>query len=57
MAYSLTIPKISVIIPSFNQGNYLRQAIESVLEQQYPNLELLVFDGKSEDDSVSIIRV
>lgn len=56
MAQSLTIPKLSIIIPSFNQGAFLRQAIESVLEQQYPNLELLVFDGKSEDDSVSIIQ-
>ncbi len=49
-------PKISIIIPSLNQGRYLRQAIESVLEQEYPNLELLVIDGKSEDESISIIK-
>jgi glycosyltransferase involved in cell wall biosynthesis len=49
-------PRISVIIPSYNQGAYLEQAICSVLEQDYPALELLVVDGASADNSLDIIR-
>jgi len=49
-------PKLSIITPSFNQGQYLTQTIRSVLEQNYPNLEYLVLDGGSKDESVSIIQ-
>lgn len=48
--------KISLLMPSFNQGVYLRDAIESVLSQNYPNLEFLIYDGGSSDESVSIIE-
>jgi glycosyltransferase involved in cell wall biosynthesis len=51
-----SIPKISVIIPLLNQEKYLRQAIESVTSQNYPNLELFIFDGQSQDQSVEIIK-
>jgi glycosyltransferase involved in cell wall biosynthesis len=51
-----SIPKISVIIPSLNQEKYLRQAIESVISQNYPNLELFIFDGQSQDQSVEVIK-
>ncbi len=49
-------PKISVVVPSFNQGRYIEQTLCSVIYQNYPNLELIVIDGGSADDSVEIIQ-
>lgn len=48
--------KISVVIPSFNQAEYLDAAIRSVIEQPYEEKEILVMDGGSVDGSVEIIR-
>lgn len=52
----LAHPKISVVTITYNNGAELAATIESVLAQTYPNLEYIVIDGASKDDSVAIIR-
>jgi glycosyltransferase involved in cell wall biosynthesis len=49
-------PRITIVTPSFNQGRYLEQTILSVLNQNYPNLEFIVMDGGSTDNSVQILQ-
>lgn len=49
-------PKISIVTPTFNCGQYLRQCIESVLAQGYENFEHIVVDGASKDETVEILK-
>jgi len=44
------------VIPSYNYGRYLEACLDSILSQDYPNLELIIMDGGSTDDTVQIIR-
>lgn len=49
-------PKVSIVTPSYNQGAFLEETIRSVLLQGHPNLEYIVMDGGSTDQSVEILR-
>jgi glycosyltransferase involved in cell wall biosynthesis len=48
-------PLVSIVIPCYNQGTYLRQAIESVLSQDYPRIEPIVLDDGSTDDTRDVL--
>jgi glycosyltransferase involved in cell wall biosynthesis len=48
--------KLSIITPSFNQGSYIEECIQSVLNQKYPNFEHIIIDGGSSDNTVSILE-
>lgn len=50
------MPKVSIIMLSYNYGSYIPEAIQSVLNQSYPDYELIIIDDCSDDGSDSIIR-
>ena len=49
-------PLVTIVTPSFNQGEFLADAIESVLAQDYPAIEYLVMDGGSTDSTLDVLR-
>jgi glycosyltransferase involved in cell wall biosynthesis len=50
------LPRISIVTPSFNQADFLERTLRSVVDQGYPNAEIIVMDGGSADGSVEILR-
>jgi len=48
-------PRISVVVPSFNHGHFLGETLCSIVAQQYPDLQLLVVDGGSTDETADVI--
>ena len=48
--------KISVVVPSYNQGQFLEECLTSILDQAWPDTEVIVMDGGSKDNSVEVIR-
>ena len=49
-------PKVSIVIPAFNYGCYIRDAIESVLSQSYCDYELIILNNASEDDTHDVVQ-
>lgn len=49
-------PRISIIVPSFNQGGYIEETLRSVLDQDYPAVEIIVMDAGSTDGTLDILR-
>lgn len=52
----MAAPLVSVIVPSYNQGRYIRATLDSILEQDHRPLEVLVIDGASTDETVDVLR-
>jgi len=53
---ALDYPRITIVIPSFNQGRFIGHTLKSIIGQNYPNLELIVVDGSSNDESLNVIQ-
>src|SRR6266436_7822019 len=50
------INKISIVMATYNAGKYLESALQSIIQQNYPCLEIIMIDGKSQDNTLSIIN-
>ena len=54
--FNEALPKITVVIPSYQQGLYIEEAIRSVLLQNYPSTELIIIDGGSNDSTIAVVE-
>lgn len=50
------LPKISIVIPSFNKADYIESTLQSIINQKYPNLEVIIQDSLSTDGTLEIIK-
>jgi glycosyltransferase involved in cell wall biosynthesis len=53
---STTLPRLTIVIPSYNQGEFIERTIKSIIDQDYPNLDLILLDGGSTDDTMLIVE-
>ena len=53
---NLTSPKISIITPSYKQGRFIEETIRSIIDQTYKNFEIIIIDGGSTDETISVIK-
>jgi glycosyltransferase involved in cell wall biosynthesis len=53
---TVKLPKISIIIPTRNRARYLKRGLDKILESDYPDLEIIVMDGASNDDTVPLLK-
>ncbi len=52
----MNFPKVSIMIPTYNQQKYIVRAIESALSQDYPNMEIVISDDNSPDETQAIVE-
>jgi glycosyltransferase involved in cell wall biosynthesis len=52
----IDLPLVSIVVPTYNHGRYLAEALESILAQDYARLEIIVIDDGSTDDTVAVLR-
>ena len=49
-------PKLSIIVPTYNRAGYLKECLNSIICQNYPNLEIIVTDDNSTDNTEEVVK-